>query len=644
MSLNPLDLPGPEFLLFFTVVSAATILLVYAHQWYQEGGNEGGVEAIALRVAQDPCQIAYLRGGPRELILTSVVSLLERGLLRVTGSQLVASRPEAADLSRRPLEKAILVKCAKERQADQVFTDRIILGEAESVGQGLVGLGLLPSVEVRASRRLRLTLALTGLGALACLKVLVALSRGRHNLLFLLALVALACWIVKTVVHRPRTALGGKVWNKVLDLFNTLKIPTRTDPKDSTELTFSVAIGGLAMLPSRLITAFAPLRLRRAAAEAGGWGGESRQQWVLWQWIFLQQRVFLWRWILMWWGWLRRVRELMTLLRDRGFFGRRARQFTLQWHLTNACTENCAHCYDRSDRETLPVARALEVLEEFRSFCRDRRVAPRICLTGGDPMKYLGFWELYRAIAGAGIPLSILGNPIAGDLIQRMTELGPPLYYQVSLEGHAEHNDAIRGQGHFRRTMDFLRDARRLDLTTHVMLTLTRANLEQVLPLGTLLRGLTERLTFNRLSQVGAGRNLDLPTPESFDSFLREYVRHRRTNPILGLKDNLFNALPLRKPFGGCTGHGCGAAFNFVALLPEGAVHACRKYPSPLGHLNDMSLGTIYDSVLAKRYRCGPAECHRCRQRNVCGGCPAVTYGQGLDPMLDRDPFCRKAL
>ncbi len=61
-----------------------------------------------------------------------------------------------------------------------------------------------------------------------------------------------------------------------------------------------------------------------------------------------------------------------------------------------------------------------------------------------------------------------------------------------------------------------------------------------------------------------------------------------RTRPFLGRKEGLLNVLraEARLPrWGGCTGHGCGAAFNFVALLPDGEVHACRKFPSMLGSL-----------------------------------------------------------
>ncbi len=109
------------------------------------------------------------------------------------------------------------------------------------------------------------------------------------------------------------------------------------------------------------------------------------------------------------------------------------------------------------------------------------------------------------------------------------------------------------------------------------------------------------------------------------------------------MKDNLINIMRTeagQEPFGGCAGFGCGAAFNFVALLPDGEVHACRKFPSPIGNVNHQSLADIYDSEAAQRYRLGPSECRGCRIRHVCGGCLAVIGSQGLDISRDRDPCC----
>lgn len=336
------------------------------------------------------------------------------------------------------------------------------------------------------------------------------------------------------------------------------------------------------------------------------------------------------------------LETVRPMIREGWFRGRKTGHFTLQWHVTNACPFRCRHCYDRSERQELDLPQALAVLDDFRAFCHRRAVVPQISLTGGDPLAYAHFWELYRAIAAAGIRVSILGNPISGRTIERLLEVRPPIYYQVSLEGMREHNDAVRGTGHFDQTMEFLAAARQCGLPTHVMLTLTRANLDEVLPLGESLRGLTARFTFNRLSQVGSAVGLELPEKGAFVRLLHEYLVACRTNPILRMKDNLFNLLRPRgrRPLPGCTGFGCGAAFNFVSLLPDGEVHACRKYPSPLGNVRTASLDTIYDSPAARAYRAGLAACRGCRLRRHCRGCAAVVYGQGLDPLRDRDPYC----
>lgn len=286
---------------------------------------------------------------------------------------------------------------------------------------------------------------------------------------------------------------------------------------------------------------------------------------------------------------------------------------------------------------------ALSVLADLREFCRRRRVRPHVCLSGGDPMQYRHFWELYEAVARSGVGVSILGNPIAPEAIERLLGIAAPAYYQVSLEGLGPHDDAVRGAGHYQAVTDFLLDARARGLAAHVMLTLTADNIEQVLPLGERLRGLCERFTFNRLSRVGGGADLELPSPERFAAFLAEYLAARRSNPVLGAKDNLFNILRLRYGralLGGCTGHGCGAAFNFMALLPDGEIHACRKFPSPIGRLDEGGLAQAYDSLQARRYRTGATNCRGCRLARACRGCPAVTHGAGLDPLVDRDPYC----
>jgi radical SAM protein with 4Fe4S-binding SPASM domain len=142
---------------------------------------------------------------------------------------------------------------------------------------------------------------------------------------------------------------------------------------------------------------------------------------------------------------------------------------------------------------------------------------------------------------------------------------------------------------------------------------------------------------------VGEGASLYSVEPEKYRDFLEQYLAAAENNPVISLKDNLFNIVKEEQaqPWsGGCAGYGCGAAFNFLSLLPDGEVHACRKLPSLLGNIFSESLSEIYHGALAERYRQGSSACRDCQIRPVCGGCPAVAYGFGLDVFKDKDPYC----
>jgi selenobiotic family peptide radical SAM maturase len=317
--------------------------------------------------------------------------------------------------------------------------------------------------------------------------------------------------------------------------------------------------------------------------------------------------------------------------------------FTLQWHITQACDLSCKHCYDRSNRQTIAYDKAIHILDDMRTFCRSKNVEGGVSFTGGNPLLHPDFPKIYRAAAERGFSTAILGNPTPRKQIRELVDIQMPSFFQISLEGLQEHNDAIRGPGHFERVLEFLRLLKELAVPSMVMLTLTSTNIDQALPLADILRGKTEIFHFNRLSLVGEGVNLRLPDKEKFCSFLKLYLHEAEANPVLGIKDNLINILRFNQdiaPFGGCTGYGCGAAFNFVSLLADGEVHACRKFPSRLGNIAQLTLAEIYDSEQALRYRSGSAACRSCKILPVCGGCLASAYSHGLNIFEDKDPFC----
>jgi selenobiotic family peptide radical SAM maturase len=320
-----------------------------------------------------------------------------------------------------------------------------------------------------------------------------------------------------------------------------------------------------------------------------------------------------------------------------------SRSFTLQWHITQACDLHCRHCYDRSARSPMGLEEAIRILDDVRAFCRNRHVMKAISFTGGNPFLYPHFLDLYRAASERGFSIGILGNPVDREKIEQLVSIQKPTHFQVSLEGLQNWNDYIRGTGHFRRTMEFLKVLKDLNIFTMVMLTLTKSNINEIIPLADMLYGHADRFHFNRLSMVGEGANLILPEKEEYLTFIGSYEKASRKNAVLGLKDNMLGILSYKngqEPFGGCTTFGCGAAFNFLAVLSDGEVHACRKFPSPLGNIFKQSISEIYDSPQAQRYRTGCTECHSCKLHPVCGGCLAVAYSLGRDIFKEKDPFC----
>ena len=322
---------------------------------------------------------------------------------------------------------------------------------------------------------------------------------------------------------------------------------------------------------------------------------------------------------------------------------RQAEIFTMQWHITHSCDLHCRHCYDRSRRDDVDFEPGGDILDQMRQFCRDQHVGGQVSFSGGNPFMHPRFVDLYRAAHERNLTPAILGNPVSEAELDTILAIRTPVFYQVSLEGLQAHNDHIRGTGNFDAVLNFLDLLKKKKIYSMVMLTLTRANLGQVLPLAGILRDRVDLFTYNRLAMVGEGASLLSPNADEYQAFVSAYLAARRDNPVMALKDSLLNIeLEKMKPgiFGGCTGFGCGAAFNFVSVLPDGQVHACRKFPSPIGDLNQQSLSEIYASEAAQTYRRGCTACDDCHLRPVCGGCLAVSYGFGLDPLQERDPAC----
>jgi uncharacterized protein (TIGR04222 family) len=265
-AMNPLDLPGPSFLWFYAVYAAVVLLLL---RWVQRAGDEA---QVSLLEASDPYRIAYLRGGSAEAARVATLSLLDRELLTGDESGTLTARRKAATGVRRPIEEAVVSCFRGSLPATASVSDPAVRAACETYRTQLERGGFLPDDQARNARRLRFIAALLLLGGMAGAKIVVALSRGRFNIGFLIALCVVAIFLGYMACFPRQTAKGQAALANLQKMFASLKArAAEIRPGGAaTDLAMLAAVFGFGAIPAVLAGQY-PAMLMRGGQGSDGW-------------------------------------------------------------------------------------------------------------------------------------------------------------------------------------------------------------------------------------------------------------------------------------------------------------------------------------------------------------------------------------
>jgi uncharacterized protein (TIGR04222 family) len=265
--MNPFDLSGPHFLIFYIGIAVIVLAAVKAAI---DMGESGAPPALPLG---DPYQIAWLRGGTPEAARIAVLSLVDRSLLVVDDENLVIPNPVRSFVLK-PIESAILACCAAQSgtAATAVLNDPAVEQACASYQAQLEQMQLTPDAALQERRYYWLAFGAVILIVVALVKIGIAISRGRSNIILLVILTVIALWAAWRLARRRRTSLGNRMLKDLRRLFRALRQrATSIRPGAMTsDAMLLAAVFGLSALPS---TGFADLlRVYKKSARSGGGG------------------------------------------------------------------------------------------------------------------------------------------------------------------------------------------------------------------------------------------------------------------------------------------------------------------------------------------------------------------------------------
>lgn len=328
--------------------------------------------------------------------------------------------------------------------------------------------------------------------------------------------------------------------------------------------------------------------------------------------------------------------------------------FHIQWHITDRCNLRCLHCYqdDFSSKSELSLSLLKTIFSNVIDFVEKRKQKLVIDITGGEPFLYKDWekllMEIYQHTSVKRTGIITNGFYLDEERLEFLQEF-KNLTVKISAEGvRKEIFELFRGKENYdifikvcERLEEFLPENEKI-----LMFTLTKENVDEVFYLFDFIKKYNfSGFIIERFIPWGRGRKISGSLISTADW---SYVLSVLCDGC-GLEEEIETFLPYRafmvkrnkKNTFTLFGAPCIVGIDGIAIMPDGTVFPCRRFPLSIGNLREVSLIDIWEkSETLQKLRSFPLKgrCNNCRIIN-CRGCRALSYSITGD-FLEEDPLC----
>lgn len=328
------------------------------------------------------------------------------------------------------------------------------------------------------------------------------------------------------------------------------------------------------------------------------------------------------------------------------------RKFYIQWHLLDRCNLRCQHCYqeDFSAERELSSAEIQRIAQNILATMKKWGARLEVALTGGEPFLKKELPELLELLNSSSYvaEISIITNGLVlPSWVKDLKSLAKFKTLKISVDGtSARTNDQIRGEGAFSRAMDGMKKLKEIGLPFIIMFTAMKSNAAEAAGLFDLAAATgAHGFIIERFFPLGQGKDKSQEVLSGED-FWRLWVAVLERLSLEAESEELIPYRAIKVELAGrrpkIYGSECVVGRDGMALMPDGTVFPCRRFPVPLGNLRQTPLDALWQNAgLLKALRNKEnlrGSCGQCRIKN-CFGCRAMAYALTGDP-LAADPHC----